>query len=42
MQSMLDPEAVPTGDELAGLYEELAAATRASGPSSTSQARDAT
>lgn len=42
LQSMLDPEAVPTGDELAGLYEELAAATRASGPSSTSQARDAT
>ncbi len=33
-QSLLDPKAVPTGDELAALYEGLAAATRASGPPS--------
>jgi AcrR family transcriptional regulator len=34
LQSLLDPEAIPTGDELAGLYETLAALTRASGPAS--------
>lgn len=32
LQSLLDPEAIPSGDELAGLYETLAALTRASGP----------
>jgi AcrR family transcriptional regulator len=36
LQSLLDPEAIPTGDELAALYEGLAAATRASGPPSAS------
>jgi AcrR family transcriptional regulator len=34
-QSMMDPEAIPTGDELAALYEGLAAATRASGSSAS-------
>jgi AcrR family transcriptional regulator len=29
LQSLLDPDAVPTGDELAALYEGLAAAARA-------------
>jgi AcrR family transcriptional regulator len=33
LQSLLDPEAVPTGEELAALYEGLAAAARAAGPS---------
>jgi AcrR family transcriptional regulator len=32
LQSLLDPEAIPTGDELATLYEGLAAATRATKP----------
>lgn len=32
LQALLDPQAIPTGDELAALYEGLAAATRASGP----------
>ncbi|HEY7951721.1 MAG TPA: TetR/AcrR family transcriptional regulator [Solirubrobacteraceae bacterium] len=32
VQYLLDPQAIPTGDELAGLYETLAALTRASGP----------
>jgi AcrR family transcriptional regulator len=31
LQALLDPEAVPSGDELAALYEGLAAATRAGG-----------
>jgi AcrR family transcriptional regulator len=35
LQSLLDPEAVPTGEELAALYEGLAAAARATGPPST-------
>jgi AcrR family transcriptional regulator len=35
LQSLLDPEAVPTGDELAALYEGLAAAARATGPSAS-------
>lgn len=35
LQSLLDPEAVPTGEELAALYEGLAAAARAAGPPST-------
>jgi hypothetical protein len=35
LQSLLDPEAIPTGDELAAFYEGLAAATRATGPPST-------
>jgi AcrR family transcriptional regulator len=33
LQALLDPDAVPTGDELAALYEGLAAAARASGRS---------
>jgi hypothetical protein len=32
LQSLLDPEAIPTGDELAALYEGLAAYTRATKP----------
>ena len=32
LQALLDPEAVPTGDELAAFYEGLAAITRATGP----------
>ncbi len=32
LQALLDPSAIPTGDELAGLYEALAARTRASKP----------
>jgi AcrR family transcriptional regulator len=35
LQSLLDPEAIPTGDELAMFYEGLAAITRATGPAST-------
>jgi AcrR family transcriptional regulator len=35
LQALLDPDAIPTGDELAGLYEALAAAARASAPSDT-------
>lgn len=35
LQSLLDPEAVPTGEELAALYEGLAAAARATGLPST-------
>jgi AcrR family transcriptional regulator len=31
LQALLDPEAIPTGDELAGMYEALAAAARAQG-----------
>lgn len=38
VQSLLDPEAIPTGDELAAFYEGLAAATRASGPASPDSA----
>jgi AcrR family transcriptional regulator len=34
-QAMLDPDAIPTGDELAMFYEGLAAATRASGPATS-------
>jgi AcrR family transcriptional regulator len=40
LQSLLDPEAIPTGDELAALYEGLAAATRASGPPPTQEESD--
>lgn len=40
LQSLLDPEATPTGDELAALYEGLAAATRASSPPSTEEDSD--
>jgi hypothetical protein len=29
VQALLDPSAIPTGDELAALYEGLAAAARA-------------
>ncbi len=32
LQALLDPDAIPTGDELAALYESLAAAARAAGP----------
>jgi len=32
IQALLDPDAIPTGDELAGLYEALAAAARAAAP----------
>ncbi len=35
LQSLLDPEAVPTGEELAAIYEGLAAAARANGPQPT-------
>lgn len=35
LQTLLDPEAVPTGEELAALYEGLAAAARAPGSPST-------
>jgi hypothetical protein len=37
LQSLLDPEVVPTGEELAALYEGLAAAARATGPPSTTE-----
>ncbi len=37
MQSLLDPEAIPTGDELAAFYEGLAAITRATGPPGASE-----
>jgi AcrR family transcriptional regulator len=33
LQALLDPDAIPTGEELALLYEGLAAAARASSPS---------
>jgi AcrR family transcriptional regulator len=36
LQSLLDPEAIPTGEELAMFYEGLAAITRATGPASAS------
>jgi AcrR family transcriptional regulator len=36
LQALLDPEAIPTGEELAAFYEGLAAAARASGPASAS------
>ncbi len=36
LQSLIDPEGIPTGDELAAFYEGLAAATRAGGSASTS------
>jgi AcrR family transcriptional regulator len=42
LQSLLDPEAVPTGEELAAFYERLAAITRATGPASTATKRQAT
>jgi len=32
VQALLDPDAIPTGDELAALYEGLAAAARAAAP----------
>jgi AcrR family transcriptional regulator len=35
VQALLDPQAIPTGDELAAFYEGLAAAARASEPAST-------
>jgi AcrR family transcriptional regulator len=35
LQALLDPEAIPTGEELAMFYEGLAAITRATGPAST-------
>ena len=35
LQALLDPDAIPTGDELAGLYEALAAAARAAAPPGT-------
>jgi AcrR family transcriptional regulator len=34
LQALLDPEAIPTGEELALFYEGLAAITRATGPAS--------
>jgi AcrR family transcriptional regulator len=34
VQALVDPDAIPTGDELAGLYEALAAAARAAVPPS--------
>lgn len=34
LQSLLDPEAIPTGEELAVFYEGLAAITRATAPAS--------
>jgi AcrR family transcriptional regulator len=40
LQSLLDPEAVPTGEELAALYEGLAAAARAGGSSSEGSKRE--
>lgn len=33
LQALLDPDAIPTGEELAALYEGLAAAARAASPS---------
>jgi len=35
IQALIDPDAIPTADELAFFYESLAAAARASGPAST-------
>ncbi|HEY1688550.1 MAG TPA: TetR family transcriptional regulator [Solirubrobacteraceae bacterium] len=37
LQALIDPSAIPTGDELAALYEGLAAAARASGSSSSTE-----
>lgn len=37
LQALLDPEAIPTADELAFFYESLAAAARAAGQPSTVQ-----
>jgi AcrR family transcriptional regulator len=34
VQALLDPDVIPTGDELAFMYEALAAAARAAGPPS--------
>jgi AcrR family transcriptional regulator len=39
LQALLDPEAVPTGEELAALYEGLAAAARAQTPRSSERRR---
>ncbi|HEV7162768.1 MAG TPA: TetR/AcrR family transcriptional regulator [Solirubrobacteraceae bacterium] len=36
LQSLLDPNVIPTGEELAALYEGLAAAARATGPTTGS------
>jgi len=38
IQALLDPDAIPTGDELAALYEALAAAARAATPPGTAAA----
>jgi AcrR family transcriptional regulator len=35
IQALLEPDAIPTGDELAGFYEALAAAARAAAPQDT-------
>jgi AcrR family transcriptional regulator len=35
LQSLIDPDGIPTGEELAAFYEGLAAATRASAPART-------
>jgi AcrR family transcriptional regulator len=42
LQSLLDPEAIPTGEELAAFYEGLAAITRSTGPASTATESQAT
>jgi AcrR family transcriptional regulator len=41
MQALLDPDAIPTSDELAAFYEGLAAAARAAAPPSTPAADSA-
>jgi AcrR family transcriptional regulator len=35
LQALLDPDAIPTGEELAAFYEGLAAITRATGPAAS-------
>jgi AcrR family transcriptional regulator len=40
LQALLDPAAIPTGDELAFFYESLAAAARAAGQTSAEEEHD--
>ncbi|HEU0251352.1 MAG TPA: TetR family transcriptional regulator C-terminal domain-containing protein, partial [Solirubrobacteraceae bacterium] len=43
LQALLNPDAIPTGEELAALYESLAASARAAtGPTETTGAEDQT
>ena len=40
LQALLDPQVIPTGEELANFYEALAAAARAAGTQTTDPGRD--